>query len=63
MERDAPRLAARLDQRALTELLLGYKTANSLKTNDRLACNSTQLNLLENLFPPQQAHMSWPDRF
>ncbi|MGB1718552.1 MAG: sterol carrier protein domain-containing protein, partial [Candidatus Latescibacterota bacterium] len=63
MERDAPRLAARLDQRALTELLLGYKTASSLKTNDQLACNRTQLTLLEHLFPPQQAHMSWPDRF
>ncbi len=63
MERDALRTAARLDQRALTELLLGYKTASSLKANDQLACNRTQLTLLEHLFPPQQAHMSWPDRF
>ena len=63
MGREALRTAARLDQRALTELLLGYKTASSLKTNDQLACNRTQLTLLEHLFPPQRAHMSWPDRF
>lgn len=55
--------AARLDQAALTQLLLGYTTPSQLRTQGDLTCSGTQLTLLERLFPLQQAHMSWPDRF
>jgi hypothetical protein len=34
-----------------------------LQANGELKASARQLALLEQLFPLQQAHMSWPDRF
>ncbi len=63
VETTRTRSTARLGQTALTQLLLGYATPNQLRTSGDLTCSATQLALLERLFPLQQAHMSWPDRF
>ncbi len=59
----AARGAVRLKQTALTQLFLGYKTPANLQTSGELKASARQLELLEQLFPLQQAHMSWPDRF
>jgi predicted acetyltransferase len=59
----AARGAVRLEQTTLTQLFLGYKTAASLQASGELTGSAAQLKLLERLFPLQQAHMSWPDRF
>lgn len=59
----AARGAVRLQQTALTQLFLGYKTPTSLQASGELKATAVQLKLLEQLFPLQQAHMSWPDRF
>lgn len=59
----ATRGAVRLGQTALTQLFLGYRTPTSLHTSGELKASAAQLKLLEPLFPLQQAHMSWPDRF
>ncbi len=63
VDHEQMRGAVRLDQTALTQLLLGYATPSHLKAAGQLACSKAQLALLERLFPLQQAHMSWPDRF
>jgi len=59
----ATRGAVRLGQTALMQLFLGYKTPSNLQANGELKASARQLALMEQLFPLQQAHMSWPDRF
>ena len=63
---DTPTKAAlniRLEQDALMLLAMGYHTADDLQTQGKLKTNKTALALLARLFPLQNAHMSWPDRF
>ncbi len=55
--------AVRINQDALMQLCLGYKTASDLKSDQKLRASAAQLAQLEQLFPLQQAHMFWPDRF
>jgi predicted acetyltransferase len=58
-----PKDGARLDQAALMQLAMGYQTASSLAACRRLKATQTATEQLDWLFPIQQAHMSWPDRF
>jgi predicted acetyltransferase len=53
----------RLSQEALMQLLLGYYGPEDLIAMGRLRMPASQLALARRLFPPQQAHMWWPDRF
>lgn len=55
--------AAHINQDALMQLCLGYKTASDLQSRKKLRAPVSQIALLEQLFPLQQAHMFWPDRF
>jgi len=53
----------RLRQEALMLLLMGYRTPSDLLAEGRIKGGRWVLPLLERLFPLQQAHMWWPDRF
>jgi predicted acetyltransferase len=55
--------AVRLHQEALMLLLMGYRTPSDLLVEGRIKGGRRVLPLLERLFPLQQAHMWWPDRF
>ena len=53
----------RLRQEALMLLLMGYRTPSDLLAEGEIKVGRRVLPLLERLFPLQQAHMWWPDRF
>jgi len=56
-------LKVEIDQDAFMQLVMGYQTAEDLKTRGKLKTANTALALLARLFPPQTAHMWWSDRF
>jgi len=55
--------ATHLSQECLMLLLMGYRTPEDLRAEGRLKGSSRLLPLLNRLFPLQQAHMWWADRF
>jgi predicted acetyltransferase len=59
----AGRGAVRLQQTHLTQLLLGYVAVDDLVGLGRLTGPRPSLQLLARLFPRQQAHLYWADRF
>jgi predicted acetyltransferase len=52
-----------LTQDALMVLMMGYRTPADLLSSGQLRAPQAVRGLLERLFPQQQAHMWWPDRF
>ena len=56
-------LKVEINQDAFMQLVMGYQTAEDLKTRGKLKTANTALALLARLFPPQTAHMWWSDRF
>ena len=53
----------RLGQDGLMALMMGYLAPEDLKMAGKLSASQGISPLLERLFPLQQAHMWWPDRF
>ena len=53
----------RLKQTAFMQLAMGYRTAASLVVTGELRAKRQVIERLDRLFPLQQAHMWWPDRF
>lgn len=54
---------ARAGQDGLVQALLGYRSVEDLKRAGALKANRAQEDMLSQLFPLQESHMSWPDRF
>ena len=54
---------ARMGQAALVQALLGYRSTDDLARSGEIAASRQAQRALASLFPLQEAHMSWPDRF
>ncbi len=52
-----------LTQQDLTQLIFGYVRPSDLENWGRICVPTAQRELAEGLFPLQQAHLSWADRF